>query len=129
MVRRIFIVVAGFNSFNLLPHVFVQQIIALDTILLATAMVALGLTTHVSAIRQAGIKPLLMALILFVWLIVGGLLINILIQSIFSIYSPHFSHLNGWLLLISFICLLMAYSNKKESKEIYWSTCQRLWWG
>ncbi|EPG7577013.1 YeiH family protein [Providencia rettgeri] len=78
-----FIVVAGFNSLNLLPQVLVQQIIALDTILLAMAMVALGLTTHVSAIRQAGIKPLLMALILFVWLIVGGLLINLLIQSIF----------------------------------------------
>ncbi len=79
----IFILVAAFNSFNLLPQVLVQQIITLDTILLAMAMVALGLTTHVSAIRQAGIKPLLMALILFIWLIVGGLLINIIIQSIF----------------------------------------------
>ncbi|MEX9893526.1 YeiH family protein [Providencia rettgeri] len=78
-----FIVVAGFNSLNLLPQALVQQVIALDTILLAMAMVALGLTTHVSAIRQAGIKPLLMALILFVWLIVGGLLINLLIQNIF----------------------------------------------
>lgn len=66
-----------------MPSVLVQQIIALDTILLAMAMVALGLTTHVSAIRQAGIKPLLMALILFVWLIVGGLLINVMIQNIF----------------------------------------------
>ncbi len=79
----IFILVAAFNSFNLLPQALVQQIITLDTILLAMAMVALGLTTHVSAIRQAGIKPLLMALILFIWLIVGGLLINIIIQSIF----------------------------------------------
>ncbi|WP_414114376.1 putative sulfate exporter family transporter, partial [Staphylococcus hominis] len=57
----IFILVAAFNSFNLLPEQLVKQIITLDTILLAMAMVALGLTTHVSAIRQAGIKPLLMA--------------------------------------------------------------------
>lgn len=78
-----FILVAGFNSLHLLPEALVQQIIVLDTVLLAMAMVALGLTTHVSAIRQAGIKPLLMALILFAWLIVGGLLINLLIQNIF----------------------------------------------
>ena len=78
-----FILVAGFNSLHLLPQALVQQIIVLDTVLLAMAMVALGLTTHISAIRQAGIKPLLMALILFAWLIVGGLLINLLIQNIF----------------------------------------------
>lgn len=54
----------------------------LDTILLAMAMVALGLTTHVSAIRQAGIKPMLMALVLFGWLIGGGAAINLLIPLI-----------------------------------------------
>ncbi len=54
----------------------------LDTILLAMAMVALGLTTHVSAIRQAGIKPMLMALVLFGWLIGGGAAINLLIPMI-----------------------------------------------
>lgn len=46
------------------------------------AMVALGLTTHVSAIRQAGIKPMLMALVLFGWLIGGGAAINLLIPLI-----------------------------------------------
>ncbi|WP_338885117.1 YeiH family protein [Xenorhabdus sp. TH1] len=71
-----FIATAGFNSFHLLPESFVHHIIAIDTILLATAMVALGLTTHISAIRQAGIKPILLALILFIWLVVGGLIVN-----------------------------------------------------
>lgn len=47
----IFILVAAFNSFDLLPTVIVKHIITLDTVLLAMAMVALGLTTHVSAIR------------------------------------------------------------------------------
>jgi uncharacterized membrane protein YadS len=43
------------------------------------AMAALGLTTHVSAIRNAGIKPLLLGGVLFVWLILGGGLINALV--------------------------------------------------
>ncbi|WP_341263568.1 YeiH family protein [Morganella morganii] len=77
-----FILVAGFNSFHLIPEIIVRQIIVLDTILLAMAMVALGLTTHVSAIRQAGIKPMLMALVLFGWLIGGGAAINLLIPMI-----------------------------------------------
>uniref|UniRef100_UPI00203CF396 putative sulfate exporter family transporter n=1 Tax=Enterobacter hormaechei TaxID=158836 RepID=UPI00203CF396 len=48
----------------------------LDTVLLAMAMAALGLTTHVSALRQAGLKPLLLSLILFAWLLFGGLAIH-----------------------------------------------------
>ncbi|POZ63791.1 YeiH family protein [Chromobacterium alticapitis] len=71
-----FLAVAGLNSFNLLPHALLQQIIALDNLLLAAAMGALGVTTHLSAIRQAGAKPLLLASALFGWLIVGGGLIN-----------------------------------------------------
>ncbi|OGT98094.1 MAG: hypothetical protein A2X80_03600 [Geobacteraceae bacterium GWB2_52_12] len=39
-------------------------------------MAALGLATHISSIRKAGMKPLMLASILFVWLIVGGALIN-----------------------------------------------------
>ncbi|WP_047248602.1 YeiH family protein [Chromobacterium subtsugae] len=71
-----FLAVAGLNSFNLLPHALLRQIIALDNLLLAAAMGALGITTHLSAIRQAGSKPLLLASVLFGWLIVGGGLIN-----------------------------------------------------
>lgn len=41
------------------------------------AMAALGLSTHLQAIRsKAGIKPVLLALILFGWLVTGGALIN-----------------------------------------------------
>ena len=79
----IFILMAGFNSFNLLPQQLVSYLIQLDTILLAMAMVALGLTTHISAIRQAGVKPLLMALILFFWLIIGGFAINAAVHFLF----------------------------------------------
>ncbi|MEQ1962687.1 YeiH family protein [Xenorhabdus khoisanae] len=79
-----FIATAGFNSFHLLPEPLVNDIIAVDTIMLTMAMVALGLTTHISAIRQAGIKPILLALILFIWLMVGGLIVNQGIQHLFS---------------------------------------------
>jgi uncharacterized membrane protein YadS len=40
------------------------------------AMAGLGLSTHVSAVRKAGIKPLALAAVLFAWLIFGGLAIN-----------------------------------------------------
>ncbi len=71
-----FVAVAAFNSAVTLPHQIVELTTRFDTIVLATAMAALGLTTHVSAIRSAGIKPLALASLLFVWLIGGGLLIN-----------------------------------------------------
>ncbi len=77
-----FILMAGFNSLNLIPAPIVSYIVTIDTILLAMAMVALGLTTHISAIRQAGVKPLLLALLLFFWLTLGGAMINIFIQTV-----------------------------------------------
>ena len=80
----LFIVVAIFNSFHLLPQSVVQMLITLDTILLAMAMAALGVTTHISALKKAGAKPLLMALVLFIWLIVGGGAINFAIHPVMA---------------------------------------------
>lgn len=57
------------------------MIVAVDTFFLARAMVSLGLTTHLSAIRRAGIKPLLLAALLFVWLVFGGLAITLAVRS------------------------------------------------
>jgi uncharacterized membrane protein YadS len=45
-------------------------------VLLAMAMSALGLRTHLGAIRQAGAKPLLLAGSLFTFLLVGGYALN-----------------------------------------------------
>lgn len=72
----LFIAVAGINSLNLLPQAVVTALVQLDTILLAMAMTALGLRTHAGAIRQAGLKPLLLATVLFVFLVIGGYGIN-----------------------------------------------------
>ncbi|WP_313110324.1 YeiH family protein [Atlantibacter sp.] len=78
----LFILVAAFNSFHLLPSALVQALITIDTVLLAMAMAALGLTTHVSALKKAGAKPLVMALILFGWLMIGGGAINLAIHQL-----------------------------------------------
>ena len=80
----LFILVAVFNSFHLLPKAAVDALVTLDTVLLAMAMAALGITTHVSALKKAGAKPLLMALLLFIWLIVGGGAINLAVHSLLA---------------------------------------------
>lgn len=76
-----FVGMVVFNSLALLPHAVVATAIDLDTFLLAMAMGALGLTTHLSAIRRAGLKPLLLGGLLFVWLVGGGAVINGLLGS------------------------------------------------
>ncbi len=66
---------AGIHSLGILPDAIVRVGVELDNLLLAIAMAALGLTTHWQAVRAAGIKPLLLAAILFAWLLgAGGLL-------------------------------------------------------
>jgi len=79
-----FIAVAGINSLAALPHSFVSAATDVDTLILATAMAALGVSTQVSAIRAAGIKPLGLAALLFGWLIFGGFAINNGVASLFA---------------------------------------------
>ncbi len=78
----LFIAVAVINSFHLLPGALVQSLVTLDTLLLAMAMAALGLSTHLSTLCQAGLKPILLALCLFVWLLVGGGAINVAVHAL-----------------------------------------------
>jgi uncharacterized integral membrane protein (TIGR00698 family) len=76
-----FVGVAACNSLGVLPKTAVATAATFDTIILAMAMAALGLTTHVSAIRSAGIKPLALAASLFAWLFFGGGAINAAITT------------------------------------------------
>lgn len=71
-----FVAVAAINSLGLIPKTAIGPTITFDTIILAMAMAALGVTTHVTAIRTAGIRPLALAASLFAWLILGGGMIN-----------------------------------------------------
>lgn len=79
-----FVAVVLFNSLHWLPSPAAIAATDIDTALLAMAMAALGLSTHVGAIRKAGIKPLLLALVLFAWLVVGGALINRWVSAILA---------------------------------------------
>ncbi|GAB3309221.1 YeiH family protein [Luteimonas notoginsengisoli] len=83
----LFVAVAGFNSLQLLPASVVDALVQLDTILLAMAMAALGLRTHIGAIRQAGFRPLLLASALFVFLLVGGYAVNVGIHAVTAAFS------------------------------------------
>lgn len=78
----LFLVVGAFNSLHLLPQPSVEAILLFDTFLLATAMGALGLRTHVGAIKQAGMRPMLLAAMLFAYLVFGGLAINLGVHAL-----------------------------------------------
>ena len=71
-----FIAVAVINSLWVLPRELTDVLTHTSQFLLALAMAALGTQTRWSLIRQAGVRPLLLALILFVFLIAGGYLLN-----------------------------------------------------
>jgi len=67
-----FIVVVGFNSFNLLSLTTISTINAIDTFALTMAMTALGMETSIDKFKNVGAKPIYLAFILFLWLIFGG---------------------------------------------------------
>lgn len=79
-----FLVMACISTWGILPTALTHLLIQIDDILLTAAMGALGVTTHFSAFRQAGVKPLLLVGLMSVWLIGGGALINIGVFKIFS---------------------------------------------
>ena len=78
-----FIAVSAFNSFNLLPSSLVATINRVDTFLLTMAMTALGMETNAAKFRQAGIKPFVLAFVLFVWLVFGGYFLTTAIAAAF----------------------------------------------
>jgi len=77
-----FIGVVALHSLFTLPTALTGTLLDADTFLLAMAMAALGLTTHLSSVRRAGMRPLLLGGLLFAWLIVGGALINSLVTYV-----------------------------------------------
>ncbi|MBN4061540.1 YeiH family putative sulfate export transporter [bacterium AH-315-G11] len=67
-----FLGVVGFNSFHLLPAPWVMALQHIDQFLLTMAMTALGMETSLDKLKGVGMKPFVLAMILFVWLMVGG---------------------------------------------------------
>jgi uncharacterized integral membrane protein (TIGR00698 family) len=79
-----FIGVVLLHSCLQLPAAAARQLSALDDLLLAMAMAGLGLGTQLSAVRRSGPKPLWLALLLFVWLVVGGAAISRVTHWLFA---------------------------------------------
>jgi uncharacterized integral membrane protein (TIGR00698 family) len=70
------------NSLHVLPEAATQTLNMLDTFALTMAMTALGMETRISQIREAGPRALTTGLILYVWLIGGGLGITWAVQRL-----------------------------------------------
>jgi uncharacterized integral membrane protein (TIGR00698 family) len=70
------------NSLHVLPEAATSTLNTLDTFALTMAMTALGMETRVSQIRQAGPRALTTGLILYVWLVAGGLGITWAVQHL-----------------------------------------------
>ncbi|MDQ6953079.1 MAG: YeiH family protein [Mariprofundaceae bacterium] len=67
-----FLAVVGLNSLHLLPSSWVVMLQHTDQFLLTMAMTALGMETSLDKLKGVGIKPFILAMILFIWLMVGG---------------------------------------------------------
>ena|SRR5690554_801835 len=67
-----FLLVIGFNSINLLPQGVVNGINFADDFALTMAMTALGVETNFKKFKDSGLKPFILALVLFLWLVFGG---------------------------------------------------------
>lgn len=64
----IFAVMIGFNSLHLLPNSVVSLINQWDVFLLTMAMGAIGMETNLQKIKKVGLKPLYLAIGMFIWL-------------------------------------------------------------
>ncbi|MBL1351988.1 MAG: YeiH family putative sulfate export transporter [Zetaproteobacteria bacterium] len=74
-----FLAVVGFNSLQLLPASWVVVLQHTDQFLLTMAMTALGMETSLDKLKGVGITPFILAMILFVWLMVGGYVVVLLL--------------------------------------------------
>lgn len=72
------------NSPLLLSDTVRRALLTVDTFLLTAAMFALGLGTHWQSIRQAGVRPLLLAGMLALWLLLGGGTLSYLALRLFG---------------------------------------------
>lgn len=68
----LFVVMCGINSMNIIPPVITSSIVEFDVLLLTIAMFALGVETNFEKIKGLGLKPILLALIMFIWLVIFG---------------------------------------------------------
>jgi len=79
-----FVLMIALNSLSIFPGSWRQSLVRVDDLLLAAAMAALGMTTQLISIFRAGMKPLQLAALLFLWLVLGGALISLAVTYLSS---------------------------------------------
>jgi len=67
-----FLATVLFNSMHWLPQAWVNMVQQADQFLLTMAMTALGMETNLGKLKGVGIKPFILATILFAWLLSAG---------------------------------------------------------
>ncbi len=67
-----FVAMVSFNSLDLLPPAWLHSLRSIDRLLLTMAMTALGMETHMGKLKGVGIRPFILAAVLFSWLLLGG---------------------------------------------------------
>ncbi len=77
-----FMMMVGFNSLHCLPRQALDLLNGAGGLLLAMGMAALGTATNFQVIWRAGLRPALLGLILFGWLIIGGAAINAALRGL-----------------------------------------------
>jgi uncharacterized integral membrane protein (TIGR00698 family) len=80
----LFGVIVAFNSIDRIAPRLHAGLLDLDSVLLTLAMAALGWSTRAGMLRQAGLRPMLLGLLLFVFLLTGGYGINRIVSLVLS---------------------------------------------
>lgn len=65
------------HSTGVLPPVLVTVLATIGTLLLTLAMVSIGFTTRWSGIKEAGQRPLILAFVLALYLVIGGYIVTL----------------------------------------------------
>jgi uncharacterized integral membrane protein (TIGR00698 family) len=78
----LFLLAAAVNSAGLLPAPLHAVLLQLDAVLLALAMAALGWSTQARMLKAAGLRPLLLGGLLFVFLVCGGYVVNRVVTAV-----------------------------------------------
>jgi uncharacterized integral membrane protein (TIGR00698 family) len=78
----LFAATAAANSLGLVGATLHAALLQIDGVLLAVAMAALGWSSSIRQMRQAGLRPLLLGALLFGFLLVGGYGINRMVSAL-----------------------------------------------
>ncbi|WP_457640900.1 YeiH family protein [Persephonella sp.] len=79
-----FIAMVGVNSTGFIPENITNLINVIDGFLLTIAMAAMGIETNINKIKGVGMKPIYVALIMFIFLFFGGIAVVKAVHTIFG---------------------------------------------